>query len=78
MAEIASLRAKEQNIIIVGFLDREIDKTEFIGLPVWKSLNETNDFDACVITSIKTNSELINYIEQQVDSEKILVPEILG
>ena len=78
LAEIASLRAKEQNIIIVGFLDREIDKTEFIGLPVWKSLNETNDFDACVITSIKTNSELINYIEQQVDSEKILVPEILG
>ena len=78
LAEIASLRAKELNITSVGFLDNNSEKNEFIGLPVWSSLDEADDFDACVITALKGNTELINYVSQKVSSEKIFIPEILG
>ena len=78
LAEIASLRAKEQGINIVGTLDIDATNKEFLGLPVWKSFDLISDFDACVVTKLKKTQELIEYISTQVDLKIVFIPEILG
>lgn len=78
LAEIASLRAKEQDIDIVGTLDLDTKTKEFIGLPVWNSFDLLPDFDACVVTEVQKPKKLIEYMSTQVNSEIVFVPEILG
>jgi len=78
LAEIASLRASEQGIDIVGTLDRNATTKEFLGLPVWNSFNLLSDFDACVVTGVKEPQKIIEYVGTQVDPEIVFVPDILG
>lgn len=78
LAEIASLRAKEQNIDIVGIIDVTSTKKEYLGLPVWPSFDLLSDFDACVVTELKEPLKLIDYMESQVDRNIIFIPKILG
>lgn len=78
LAEIASLRASEEGIDIVGTLDRTATVKSFLGLPVWNSFDLLSDFDACVVTEVKEPQKLIEYMSTQVSSEIIFVPEILG
>ena len=78
LAEIASLRASEQGIDIVGTLDRNATTKEFLGLPVWNSFNLLSDFDACVVTEVKEPQKIIEYVGTQVDPEIVFVPDILG
>lgn len=78
LAEIASLRASEQGIDIVGTLDRNATSKEFLGLPVWNSFDLLSDFDACVITEVNEPQRIIKYISTQVDPEIVFVPDILG
>jgi len=78
LAEIASLRAKEQNIKIVGIFDLRETVKEFLGLPVYTSMNHLPDFDVCVITNLENPSGLLEYLNSYVAREKILVPDVLG
>jgi DNA-binding MarR family transcriptional regulator len=78
LAEIASLRATEEGIDIVGTLDRNATTKEFIGLPVWNSFDLLSDFDACVVTDLIEPQKLIDYMITQVSSEIVFVPDILG
>tara|TARA_R110002072_G_scaffold303018_1_gene491354 strand:+ start:434 stop:1051 length:618 start_codon:yes stop_codon:yes gene_type:complete len=78
LAEIASLRAREQGVDIVGTLDMATHKKEFIGFPIWSSFDLLPDFDACVVTELKEPHKLIEYMRTQVDMDIVFVPEILG
>ena len=78
LAEIASLRAREQGIDIIGTLDRNATIKEFLGLPVWNSFDLLSDFDACVVTEVKEPQKIIDYMRTQVDQEIVFVPCILG
>ncbi len=78
LAEIASLRAREQGIDIVGTLDVNTTAKEFLGLPVWTSFDLLSDFDACVVTEVEKTQELIEYISTQVDLNIVFIPDILG
>ncbi len=78
LAEIASLRASEQGIDIVGTLDMNTTTKKFLGLPVWNSFDLLSDFDACVVTELHDPQKLIAYMSTQVDSEIVFVPDILG
>ena len=78
LAEIASLRAREKGIDIVGTLDIEATVKEFLGLPVWESFDLLSDFDACVVTEVKDPQKLIEYMKTQVDLNIVFVPDILG
>ena len=78
LAEIASLRASEQGIGIVGTLDRNATTKKFLGLPVWNSFDLLSDFDACVVTEVIEPQKIIEYMDTQVDSEIVFVPDILG
>jgi DNA-binding MarR family transcriptional regulator len=78
LAEIASLRAHEKDIDIVGTLDRYAQNKTFLALPLWNSFDLLSDFDACIITEIKESRNLIEYVSTQVSPEIIFVPDILG
>lgn len=78
LAEIASLRASEQDIDIVGTLALDSKLKVFLGLPVRDSFDLLSDFDACVVTELTEPQKLIAYMSTQVGSEIIFIPEILG
>jgi DNA-binding MarR family transcriptional regulator len=78
LAEIASLRASEQEIDIVGTLALDSKLKVFLGLPVWNSFDLLSDFDACVVTEVVEPQKLIEYMSTQVNSDIVFVPDILG
>jgi len=78
LAEIASLRASEVGIDIVGTLDPNTKTKKFLGLPVWHSFDLLSDYDACVVTELQDAQKLIDYMSTQVDSEIVFIPEILS
>jgi len=78
LAEIASIRAHEHNITIVGTWDPDSAKKSFLHRPVWRALNEADQFDACLITSLDRAQEYYDQLVAAVDREKIQVPSILG
>lgn len=78
LAEIASLRACEHEVNIIGTFDPESELDQFISFPVWQSLDAVNIFDACILTSLKKTNELYRLLINEVEAEKLLVPSILG
>lgn len=78
LAEIASLRAKEQDISIVGLVDYETRLKEFIGLPVWSTLEASGEFDACVITALNAPAGVLDHVRTRITKDKIFIPDILG
>jgi len=78
LAEIASLRARDLNIQIAGLVDIHTDKHEYIGLPVWSSLDQMMRYDACVLTSLQHTDEMLALLRLTVPKERILIPDILA
>lgn len=78
LAEIASLRAHGHNITIVGTFDPASQLKQFLHLPVWNSLAGADEYDACLLTALINTNHLYNSLCNQIDSNKILLPSILG
>ncbi len=78
LAEIASLRAYEHEVNIIGTFDPESKLDQFISLPVWQSLDAAKAYDACILTSLNTTNELYSLLINEVEADKLLVPSILG
>jgi DNA-binding MarR family transcriptional regulator len=77
LAEIATLRAQEQGVQIVGILDPHTERRRFAGLSVWRDFHQVESFDVCVLTEL--NSPLLSYqqLSKEVEKERVLVPDIL-
>ena len=45
---------------------------------MWRSLNEADQFDACLLTSLDSAQEYYDQLIATVSNEKIYVPSILG
>ena len=78
LAEIASLRAHEHNIKIIGLFDPNCKKDHFLHLPIWQQLEDAEKFDACLVTSIEDADALIKVLQKEIKQESILIPSILG
>ena len=78
LAEIASIRASEKKITIVGTVDKKSKQSFFLGFPMWESIDDADEFDACIITSLEDPFEIYTETTNNYQSEKILVPSILG
>jgi DNA-binding MarR family transcriptional regulator len=78
LAEIASLRALEFEITILGTLDIDSKKETFLHMPVWINIVDIPEFDACLITSSENSSQYYDLLINYIDKEKIMVPSILG
>jgi len=78
LAEIASLRAQEHKIEIIGVFDPDSKKDNFLHLKVWHSLGDSASYDACLVTSLEHAVSFVESLSQQVRTEDILIPSILG
>ena len=78
LAEIASVRALEYDIDIVGIYDREANHTHFLNKKVRHSLPECEPFDACLITDLTDPGAAYDELLGRLEPERIVVPEILG
>jgi len=78
LAEIASLRAYEHEINIVGVFDPFSKKENLLHLKVWQSLDDVDEYDACLITSLEEAVSFVELLRRQVKKDDILIPTILG
>ena len=77
LAEIATLRAMECNIDIVGIYDPYSERSSFLNRPVWSEFDKTEKHDACMLTELqtpeKTHADLLRYL----DRSRVLAPDVL-
>jgi len=79
LAEIATICALEQGITIVAVVDRNSTGDRFVGTPVVASLDAiAGGFDALVVTNLQATRESVQSVIDRLDSERVLVPELLG
>jgi len=78
LAEIASLRAYEHEINIVGVFDPFSKKENLLHLKVWHSLDDVDEYDVCLITSLEEAVSFVELLGQRVKKDNILIPAILG
>jgi DNA-binding MarR family transcriptional regulator len=77
LAEIATLRAQEYDIDVIGVYDKVSDRQRLAGKPVWTSIDTDTSFDACVLTDLKEPVETYRRLCAELGREKLLVPDIL-
>lgn len=78
LAEIASLCAIEHGIQIVGVVQPDAPKAEFIGLPVFDDFEAVQPaFDAVLITDMLKPRETSEAAVSRFGIERVLVPELL-
>ncbi|MEX2353824.1 MAG: winged helix-turn-helix transcriptional regulator, partial [Gammaproteobacteria bacterium] len=65
LAEIASLRAREQNIEIIGIWQPGTRKRKHIGIPMYTDFESIPEYDVCVLTAIKQPQEMLHELENQ-------------
>jgi len=78
LAEIASIRAVEHNIRIVGYYDPLSREESFLRMPIMHELPEKSLFDACLLTAVSEAGAIYGGLAKCVDKDIILVPSILG
>ena len=78
LAEIASIRALEHDIQIIGIYDKTVEKKTILNMTVFNSLSDAGNYDVCLITAFNDISDLYKLLIRKVKSERILVPSILG
>lgn len=77
LAEIATLRAMERNITVVGFYDPDADKAQFLGKPVWHVLEQADAHDARMLTDIAQPRVRLDELATQAGTIPLLVPDVL-
>ena len=61
-----------------GTFDLNSELKQFLGLPVWQKLDEADDYDVCLLTSLTNTKSIYDFLRKKLDLDKILVPSILG
>ena len=78
LAEIASLRALEHDILITGIFDPAFTKNKFLNFSVLNQIDTATQYDVCLLTTLIEPENFYYSLTEKVDKEKILVPSILG
>ena len=69
LTEIATIRAHEFPIVITGIFDFDSEHKEFLQLPISNQLNNFDDFDVCIITSLQKADQYFDFLANNVDKE---------
>ena len=77
VAEIALLAALEADAALVGILDREANTDRLHGLPVLRSLEEAEAWDALVITESRHPQAAFERLRGTVPERQVLTPPFL-
>lgn len=78
LAEIATLRADEQGIELVGLYDPLSPLKKCAGLPVAKSIKECAEFDFCVLTELVRPAERFSELVDVLGTARTVVPGVLA
>lgn len=78
LAEIASLRAVERNIDVIGTYDPNEERRRFINKTVWRNAGDIPACDAWILTDLRAPRATYDHLARLVDPERVLVPDILG
>ena len=77
LAEIALLRAQEHRLEVVAVLDPNGKETSFLGIPVYKRLEDCPPFEACLLTTLQDYDDVHNGLVAAIPEGRVLVPSIL-
>lgn len=77
LAEIASLRAREHGITLLGTYDPRHAEMRFLDLPVWQRVEDLPPCDFYVVTQLDGITEFVEALGNAVPRERILTPALL-
>ena len=78
LTEIASLRAQEFGITIIGIFDPDTKKDRHLGMPVWNLISNLPDMDYFVLSALNNTLPVYQQIKNSNKNINILIPEILA
>lgn len=77
LAEIATVRASERNVHIIGMHDPRATQTHFLNRPVWSDLRMADSYDACMLTDLESPQTSYQRLHKLMLPERILIPDVL-
>ena len=78
LAEIATLRAMEQGIEVIGFYDPQSERQTYLNRPVVHQLLALESgYDACVVTDLLTPQSTYESLVNELGPARVLVPDVL-
>lgn len=78
LAEIASVRAHEYAVSIIGTYDNTAEREQFLGRPVWQTINEAGQYDAILFTKVNGSQDAFDALTALAPTAGIYVPDVLG
>lgn len=77
LAEIASLRALDSEIEVVGTYDPHSERNRFVNKPVWHRMEDILPHDGLMLTDLNATRLAHEHLLTVMPRERILVPDIL-
>lgn len=79
LAEIAIICALEAGVTVRAVVDAAADRTEFVGVPVYASLDDVPAaFDAVLVTDLKAARATADAASEKLGAHRVLAPAMLG
>jgi predicted transcriptional regulator len=77
LAEIATLRAGDHGIQLVGNYDPDCQQERFVQMPVLHDLGRAPEYDACLLTELQATSVRHEQLLDAVGRDRVVVPALL-
>jgi DNA-binding MarR family transcriptional regulator len=77
LAEIASVRAHDYQVAVVGTLDPRSTRERFVGRPVWRRIEDCAPALGCVYTALVRDNALIAALRTRYGERQLLVPGVV-
>lgn len=77
LAEIMMLRALEADAAVIGIIDADTERKEFLGRKIWRTFKAVEPFDCCVLTDLTSPRTTHAWLMKEIGAVRVLVPEIL-
>jgi DNA-binding MarR family transcriptional regulator len=77
LAEIASIRAHDLALEVLGTYDPQSGRQSFVGRPVWFAVAELPDCDAAILTALGNPAEVRRDLGARFEDARILVPDLV-
>lgn len=77
LAEIASVRARDHDVELLGTYDPATNNVVFVGLPVWSHWEDVPKQNACLLTALIEPARLYREMTDRVGADKVIVPMLL-
>jgi len=77
LAEIATLRAGDRGIQLVGNYDPDCQDDRFLQMPVFYKVGQAPEYDACLLTALEETTVRYAEIADAIGEERLIVPAVL-